>query len=50
MKITDAVQLTGFCVCDPTVYSYHNLFYIEFKASEQVNENVNIPTECEKIN
>ena len=40
--------LTGFCVCDPTVYSDHNLLYIEFKASEQVNENVNIPTKCEK--
>ena len=40
--------LTGFCVCDPTVYSDHSLLNIEFKASEQVNESVNIPTKCEK--
>ena len=40
--------LTGFCVCDPTVYSDHSLLHIEFKASEQVNESVNILTECEK--
>ena len=29
--------LTGFCVCDPTVYSDHSLLYIACKASEQVN-------------
>ena len=32
---TNCVDLfTGFCVCDPTVYSNHSLLYIEFKAFE----------------